>query len=67
MNEFDELRWVHNIQKLLLERLIEKTDEHIRSHIKEIRRWYGCNAEAAFEWWEDQLLAVPPNDRRETW
>lgn len=67
MNEFDELRWVHNIQKLLLERYIEKTDEQIRKHVKQLCRRFACCTEAAFEWWEDQLLAVPPNDRRETW
>ena len=61
MNEFEELRCVHRIQKLLLERYKERTDEQIRRTAANIAKFNKLAVKDAYEAWESQLLSTNPN------
>jgi hypothetical protein len=63
MNNFEELRCIDRIQKLLLERNVprERTDAQIRHTAKVMAKQNHMSYAAAFEAWEDALLNTPPD------
>ena len=64
MTEFEELRSIHRIQGLLLERLKERTDSEIRALAKRIAKEHKLSLAAAYEDWEATLLDTNPEAGR---